>query len=111
MIETAFPPVLDFPKTRRFTVEEYVQREIETNQKHYFINGKLIPMAGGTPPHTRISGNAFNCLTNSLAENTQFEVFHSDMKIHIPAFHTYDYADACAVCETAIFTNDAADKL
>ncbi len=112
MTNLAYPTAVDFPKTRRFTVEEYIQYEIKTNQKHYFINGKLIPMAGGKPPHTKISGNVYFCLRLSTRPlKPRFEVFNSEMKIFIPVFQTYNYPDASVICEKPVFTNDAAEAL
>lgn len=105
---TAAPPA---PKIRRYSVAEYVQREIETDEKHYFINGTLIPMAGGTPPHVRIGGNMFYFLSNKLEDQDGYEVFPSDIKIHIPAFNFYNYADACVVSEKPVFTDDPAEAL
>ena len=51
---------------RRYTVAEYVQREIETNQKHIYLNGNIVPMAGSKPPHVRIGGNVYRFLSNEL---------------------------------------------
>jgi Uma2 family endonuclease len=97
--------------TRLYSVEEYIKIEIETNQKHIYKNGIIIPMAGGKSPHGIITGNVFYCLKHALRSKTNYDVFNSEIKVHIPAFNFYLYPDTCAVCESPVFTNDAVDAL
>ncbi len=82
---------------KRYSISEYLETERKTGQKHYFLNGKIIPMAGGTIPHTRIGGNIFYELRKALADNPDFEVFNCDQKIYLPKYSFYNYADALCV--------------
>ncbi len=107
----AYTPPPQIRPQRRYSVAEYIEREIETNQKHTYLNGILIPMAGGTPPHVRIQGNLFFQLTLNLETRPNFEVFSSEMKVHIPVFNFYHYPDCCVVCEKPKFSKDPAQAL
>jgi Uma2 family endonuclease len=93
-------------KNRRYTVEEYLDIERKTNQKHIFLNGKIIPMAGANPPHLRISGNVFFQLYSCLEARPEFEVLNSDTKIYMPQLHIYHYPDALVVAGKPEFASE-----
>jgi len=103
---TAPLPTLPPVTRRRYTVEEYLEIERKTGQKHIFLNGIIIPMAGAKPSHIRISGNVFGQLYKALEERTDAEAFNSDTKVFLPAFRHYYYPDALAVAGEAEFPND-----
>jgi len=67
-------------------VAEYLEIERKTGQKHIFLNGIIIPMAGAKPAHIRISRNTLVELCNALEGRTDAEAFPSDTKIYLPAF-------------------------
>lgn len=97
--------------TRPFSVAQYIQHEHRTGLKHYYKNGIIHLMAGGTPPHARIGGNVFAQLTFQVEDYPEFEVFNSDQKVFVPLDKTYNYPDCCAVCGKATFTKDAAQAM
>jgi Uma2 family endonuclease len=82
---------------QHFTVEEYLNLERETREKHEFYKGELFAMAGGSPNHTIITGNIFKELSNRLSRKG-CRAFNSEMKIFVKAFDLYTYADASAFC-------------
>lgn len=108
MTALAFSPA---PKTRRYTVAEYVQREIETDQKHYFINGILIPMAGASVSHNRIQSNTHGELYIAIKSKPDLEIFGSDQKIYLPELNIYNYADVLIVAESPLVTNLEAQSI
>ncbi|MBX2889559.1 MAG: Uma2 family endonuclease [Saprospiraceae bacterium] len=82
MTAAAIPPTAPAQVLqRRYSVEEYLEIERKTNQKHIFINGLIYPMAGAKPPHLRISGNVFGQLYKILEGQSCLEVFSSETKI------------------------------
>lgn len=98
MTAAALPPTTPAQVLqRRYSVEEYLEIERKTNQKHIFINGLIYPMAGAKPPHLRISGNVFVQLYNALESRVDYEVFSSETKIYLPQFNYYYYPDALVV--------------
>ena len=41
---------------KRFTVSEYLRLEFAAKEKHEYLDGEIIAMAGGTPGHSLICG-------------------------------------------------------
>ncbi|MFN0036911.1 MAG: Uma2 family endonuclease [Saprospiraceae bacterium] len=109
MVALASPPPSAAPLRalrRRYTVAEYLEIERKTGQKHIFLNGIIIPMAGAKPAHIRISGNIFGQLFKSLEDRTDAEALNNDTKIYLPAFGYYYYPDALAVVGQAEFMDE-----
>ncbi len=97
MTAAAFPPSTPVSKPRRYTVEEYFEMERTSEQKHAFINGKIIPMAGASISHVRISTNITSQLYAALESNPAFEVMNSDTKIYLPSLQIFHYPDALVI--------------
>jgi Uma2 family endonuclease len=106
MSDFAMQSAVSFDKNRRYTVDEYLDIERKTNQKHIFLNGKIIPVAGANPPHLRISGNVFGELYNQLLARPELEVFNTDTKIYMPQLHIYHYPDALVVAGKPEFASE-----
>jgi Uma2 family endonuclease len=87
----------------RLTLAEYVEREETSAVKHEFHNGKLIEMAGGTPPHAQIALNFGTFLNFCLFRKTERYIAYSgDARIYIPELDKSLYADVSAVSESPI---------
>ena len=85
---------------RLYTIEEYLEMEELSLEKHEYYNGKITLMAGGSSTHNLIVANAITALNNSLeARGENFLVYPSDMRIFIPRIKTFVYPDAIVVCE------------
>lgn len=50
----------------RLSVAEYIQYEIDTNQKYEYHNGEIFALAGGTIEHALLVGNIYSELRNGL---------------------------------------------
>ena len=44
---------------KTYTITEYLEIETQGEFRHEFINGQMIPMAGGTTNHNEIITNLF----------------------------------------------------
>jgi Uma2 family endonuclease len=87
----------------RLTLAEYVEREESSSVKHEFHNGKIIEMAGGTPPHAQIGGNFLTFLNLCLFKKSERIIaYNSDAHIYIPELDKSLYADVSAVAENPI---------
>jgi Uma2 family endonuclease len=87
----------------RLTLAEYVEREESSTIKHEFHNGKIVEMAGGTPPHAQIALNFGTFLNICLfKKNDPFIAYGSDAEIYIPELDKSLYADVSAVAESPI---------
>ena len=78
------------------TEEEYTRQERASVEKHEYVNGRIVAMAGGSPRHNLISGNVGATLGRLLARRGF--VFSSNQRVFIPATGLYTYPDVTVVC-------------
>lgn len=79
-----------------YSIEQYFELENKATFKSEFVDGKIIPMSGGTISHNRIEGMIFLYLA-LFALDKAYEVLNSNQKIFIPDFNQNVYADTCVV--------------
>jgi Uma2 family endonuclease len=79
-----------------YTPEEYLARELAAAERHEYIDGEIIPMAGGLPNHNRLSSN-LNTLLNILLSDQPYDVFVADQRLWIPKKRIYTYPDVMVV--------------
>jgi Uma2 family endonuclease len=84
---------------RRFTLEEYLALERESETRYEFWNGEVFAMSGGTLAHELAMTNCHDELSTHLTGRCQ--VFSSNMQIKVPAAPPYRYADGSVVCGEA----------
>jgi Uma2 family endonuclease len=85
---------------QKYTLSDYFELEEAAEEKHEFLNGKIVDMPGGTGPHNLISANMITALKIALKpKQSTFLVMGSDMKIVIEAFNRVRYPDAVVVSE------------
>lgn len=90
---------------RYYTPEEYLELESVADYKSEYLDGQIIPMAGGTANHNRISLNLSSSL-NFAFRQQNYEVFMSDMRLWIAARRIYTYPDVMIVAgEPEYFQN------
>jgi Uma2 family endonuclease len=85
------------PETkRRYTLEEYLALERESDARHEFWDGEIFAMGGGTLGHERVMGNVFDLFRVQL-RGSHCSVFGSNMQIKVPSAPPYRYADGSVV--------------
>ena len=84
---------------RRYTVEEYLALERDSETKHEFYDGEIFATAGASLPHNLVAGNVFAALHAAL-RNRDCVAFPSDMRVLSPT-GLYTYPDASVVCGSA----------
>jgi Uma2 family endonuclease len=92
------------------TLEQYLVFERAAEEKHDFVDGQTVAMAGCTEAHDAVAGNVQRLLGNALAGRPgACRPFTSDMKLYIPATGGTRYPDASVACEPAYLdgTRDA----
>lgn len=82
---------------RRYTLEEYLALERESEVRYEYWHGEVFAMSGGTLYHDRIMGNVFDLLRTQL-RGKGCDVFTNNMQIKVPAAPPYRYADGSVVC-------------
>ncbi len=90
--------------TKLLTVDEYLQREEQTPEKSEFIQGEIIPMAGASTNHNRLTVNLSHLLPLEV-EDCRYEIFVSDMRLWIAESESYFYPDMMVIVEGPIFTD------
>ncbi len=88
-----------------YSVKEYLKLERRTGERHEFVNGKIIKMAGGSIKHNLLTVNIIHELKNNLDELDNMYVFGSDQKVYLPEFNVYVYPDAVVICGTPIVSD------
>lgn len=87
-----------------YTVEEYLAFEREAFEKHEYIDGELILMAGASREHNLIGANLTADLHNQLKEKN-CEVYANDMRVRMKGTR-YGYPDVIVVCGEPQFADD-----
>jgi Uma2 family endonuclease len=83
-------------QTRYYTPEEYLAIEEFSEFKNEYIDGQMIPMAGGTTNHNRLALN-FSSALNFAFKQQDYEVFVSDVRLWIPERRIFTYPDVMII--------------
>ena len=79
-----------------YTPEEYLEFEVNSEERHEYINGEVICVAGGTPNHSRITLD-FGSVLNFRLKRQPYDVFVTDQRLWIPKKRIYTYPDVMVV--------------
>ncbi len=99
---------MQITQQRYYTPEEYLELEEAADYKSEYIDGQIIPMAGGTANHNRISLNLSAAL-NFAFRQQDYEVFMGDVRLWIPQKRTYTYPDVMILAGEPKFFNNRMD--
>ena len=66
-----------------YTAEAYLTLEVESDIRHEYRNGAIIPMTGRTPAHNEICRMFVFLLTATLRQQT-YNIFVTDQRLWIP---------------------------
>ena len=90
--------------------DEYLRRELESPEKHEYVHGEIVAMAGGTARHALICANVAGAL-RGLLKARPCVVLSSDQRISISAAGTYAYPDISVLCGKPVFRPKDANTL
>jgi len=93
-----------------YSPEEYLELETAAEYRSEYLNGKIIPMAGGKPNHNKISLNLSSALNFALRK-TAYDVFMSDLRLSIPNRSLYTYPDVMVVEIPLVFADNRQDTI
>ncbi len=85
-------------ETKTYTAQEYLELEVNSLDRHEFINGEIILMAGGTPDHNEIALNLGGALKLAL-KGKPYRTFSSDQRLWVPQLNNYTYPDLMVVAK------------
>ncbi len=114
-IETAemilpFGAKLRLIKNTPVSPEEYLEFEREAEERHEFINGKIVKMAGESLSHSRISVNLTTEIGVQLRQKN-CEALSSNMKVRTTTKSLFAYPDLTVVCGEPKFHDVKKDVL
>lgn len=90
---------------RKFTVEEYLQMEEVSEEKHEYYQEEIFAMSGPKVPHNIIAVNILSLLKQKL-KGKSCRPFNSDQRIHIPQNSLFTYPDISIVCGEIVTLNN-----
>ncbi len=95
---------------KHYSIQEYLEREDASAEKHFFFNGNIVPMSGASFIHNTIAVNIMTALKIVLRANKQrYYVSNSDTKIRIESFNHFVYPDAVVVSDKPIYYQQRKD--
>ena len=82
----------------RLSPADYLDREREAEQRHEFLDGEVVAMAGGSRAHNLLATRVARLLGNHL-EGSSCRVYQSDMKVRIERANRFYYPDVMVCCD------------
>jgi Uma2 family endonuclease len=89
---------------RKYTLEEYIRIESESEERHEFRDGEIVNMSGGSLEHSRICSNIIRELGVRL-KGTPCAVFEGNLRLQIARKKLYSYGDATVICGEPIISD------
>ena len=102
--------IMQLTEKRICSPEEYLALEEVAESKSEYIDGEIVPMAGGSTNHNKISGN-FYAELNFAFKKLDYEVYMGDVRLWIPAKRIYTYPDVMIVVEKPEYFNNRTDTI
>ncbi|UXE62904.1 MAG: Uma2 family endonuclease [Woronichinia naegeliana WA131] len=96
--------------TKKYTLREYFEQEIQSQTRHEYLDGKIMAMTGGTPTHNRIIANLLVALYTKL-KNQSYAVFVTDQRLWIPERQMATYPDIMVTSEPLSYQEGRKDTL
>ncbi len=87
---------VDYGK-RNFTIEEYLEMENVSTEKHEYYQGEIFAMSGGKSQHNIISKNLMIALGTKL-KGKPCQPYGSDARIHIEKNTLFTYPNLSVIC-------------
>jgi Uma2 family endonuclease len=97
-------PAVAYGKSK-FTIEEYLEFEKASEEKHEYYLGEIFAMSGSKVPHNTISVNIIALLKQKL-KGKSCQPFNSDQRIYIPENSLFTYPDISIICGEIITLNN-----
>ena len=97
-------PALAYNK-QKISIEEYLEMENASPEKHEYYRGEVFAMSGAKVPHVRITDNILTALKHKL-KGKPCQPFGSDLRIHVEANTLFTYPDISIICGDIISLNN-----
>jgi Uma2 family endonuclease len=101
---------MQITEKRYYTPEEYLALEEKADIKNEYIDGVIIPMAGGSVNHNQIALNLSTEL-NFAFKKQDYCIYMSDVRLWIENKNIYTYPDVMVIAGNAEFFNNRSDTI
>ncbi len=101
---------MSLPEKRYISVEEYLEAEVNSLEKHEYYKGEIFAMAGASIEHNRIVSNTLIELGAKL-KGKNCVAYASDLRIKSEQINLYTYPDISVICGEIQKSNDAFDTV
>lgn len=88
--------IMQLEEKKIYTPEEYLEFEVNSDTRHEYIDGEIIPMTGGTPEHNEIA-SILNAALRVALKGKPYSIFVADQRLWIPDHNLYTYPDVMVV--------------
>ncbi|WP_254172905.1 Uma2 family endonuclease [Planktothrix pseudagardhii] len=92
------------------TIEQYLELELNSQERHEYLDGEIVIMTGGTPNHNQIALNLSGGLNFAL-KRQPYRVFVTDQRLWIPQKQIYTYPDVMIIPGELQFQEGRKDSL
>ncbi len=96
------------PALRFMTIEEYLEMDDASEEKHEYYGGEVFAMAGASFVHNQITSNVQGEIWQFL-KNKTCRIYGRDLKIHVKTKSTFSYPDLAIICNGAQFSEGRKD--
>ena len=90
---------------QKVSIEEYLEMEQSSIEKHEYYKGEIFAMSGAKMPHNTISKNLLGTLFTML-KGKKCQPYGSDVRIHIESNTLFAYPDISIICDEVITRNN-----
>ena len=82
----------------RLSRADYLDLERDAEQRHEFLDGEVVAMAGGSQAHNLLATRVARLLGNHL-DGSSYRVYQSDMKVRTERADRFYYPDLMVCCD------------
>jgi Uma2 family endonuclease len=87
---------------RVYSAIEYLALEENAEVRNEFIDGEIVPMAGGTTQHNLIAGNIYLAI-RIATKGKNIQTYIENVKLRIPDFNIFTYPDVMIIAGETIY--------
>ena len=84
--------------SKNYTADEYLEFEVNAEDRHEYNDGEIIAMTGGTPNHNDIASNLMVIFKLGL-RGKPFRCFITDQRLWIPQLNKFTYPDVMVLAQ------------
>jgi len=100
----AHEPAVAYGK-RKYSIEEYLEMENASTEKHEYYQGEIFAMSGNKSQHNIVAKNILATLDKKLGKSP-CQPFNSDTRIYIEKNTLFTYPDISVICGELLSLNN-----